>query len=79
MYIVFIQFIQNIEAQLKGPDVQEQEMEYYAPTKPASEWQIDTVYALRILFHPVTALDDVFPVDLEPSNKRIMMNRKIDI
>lgn len=71
--IVFLYCIyQTQEEQLKSPDVQQQEMEYYAPIKPASEWQIETVYALRILFHPVDSLDDVFPVDLEPTDKRMI-------
>lgn len=46
-------------------------MGLYPPTKPASEWKIDMVYALRILFHPVDNLDRVLPVTLEPSDDRM--------
>jgi hypothetical protein len=50
--LCYILYSPLLEKQLNNPKEQKKEMEYYPPNKPASSWKIDTVYALRILFHP---------------------------
>jgi len=56
---------------MQDPDVQDNEMELHPPNKSASDWEIDTVYALRIFLHPRDNLNALLPEELEPSQEQM--------